>query len=65
MTDYSIKLKPLSSNRKRVIPITSEIKSVLLSLRKQNPNSHFVISQRNGDSVLNSYLSRVMRECVK
>ena len=64
-TDYSIKFKPLSDNRTRVIHITSEIKSVLLSLRKLNPNSQFVISQRNGDPVSKSYISRVMRECVK
>ena len=64
-TDYSIKFKALSDNRTRVIHITSEIKSVLLSLRKLNPNSQFVISQRNGDPVSKSYISRVMRECVK
>ncbi len=64
-TDYSIKFKPLSKNRTRVITITSEMKSVLLFLRKQNPNSKFVISQRNGDPVSKSYISRVMRECIK
>lgn len=64
-TDYSIKFNPLSNYRTRVIPITPEINSVLLSLRKLNPNSQFVISQRNGAPVSKSYISRVLRECVK
>ncbi len=64
-TDYSIKFKPLSNHRTRAIHITSEIKSVLLSLRKLNSNSQFVISQRNGEPVSKSYISRIMRECVK
>lgn len=64
-TDYSIKFKPLSNNRTRAITITPEIKSVLLSLRKLNSDSQFVISQRNGDPVSKSYISRVMRECIK
>lgn len=64
-TVYSIKFKLLSNNRTRLIPITSEINSVLLSLRKLNPTSQFIISQRNGEPVSKSYISRVMRECVK
>ena len=64
-TDYSIKFKPLSDKRTRVIHITSEIKYILLSLRKLNLNSQIVISQRNGVPVSKSYISRVMRECVK
>ena len=64
-TDYSIKFKPLSGNRTRVITITPEIEAILLLLRKQNPTSQFVISQRNGDPVSKSYISRVMRECAK
>ena len=64
-TDYSIKFKPLSDKRTRVITITPEIEAILLLLRKQNPTSRFVISQRNGAPVSKSYISRVMRECVK
>lgn len=64
-TDYSIKFKPLSGNRTRVITITPEIEAILLLLRKQNPTSQFVISQRNGDPVSKSYISRVMREIHK
>lgn len=64
-TDYSIKFKALTDNRTRVITITPEINSVLLSLRKISPNSQFVISQRNGSPVSKSYLLRVMREIVR
>ena len=64
-TDYSIKIKPLSDNRTRIIPITPEVYSVLVAIRRSNPNANFVISQRNGDTVSKSYISRVMRECVK
>ncbi len=64
-TDYSIKFKSLSDKRTRVITITPEIEAILLLLRKQNPTSRFVISQRNGAPVSKSYISRVMRECVK
>ena len=64
-TDYSIRFKPLSNNRTRIIPITPEVHSVLVAIRKSNPNSKFVIAQRNGDPVSKSYISRVMRECVK
>ena len=64
-TDYSIKFKPLSDKRTRVITITPEIEAILLLLRKQNPTSRFVISQRNGAPVSKSYISRVMRECIK
>ena len=64
-TDYSIKFKPLSDKRTRVITITPEIEAILLLLRKQNPTSRFVISQRNGAPVSKSYISRVMRECAK
>lgn len=64
-TDYSIKYKPLSENRTRVITITSEINSVLVALRKSNPNTHFVIFQRNGDAVSKSYLSRVVSNVVQ
>ena len=64
-TDYSIKFNPLSNYRTRVIPITSEVHSVLVAIRNSNPNAKFVIAQRNGDPVSKSYLSRVTRECVK
>ena len=64
-TDYSIKFKPLSDKRTRVITITPKIEAILLLLRKQNPTSRFVISQRNGAPVSKSYISRIMRECVK
>ena len=64
-TDYSIKFKPLSDNRTRIIPITSEIQSILVALHRSNPNAKFIITQRNGDPVSKSYISRVMRECVK
>ncbi len=64
-TDYSIKFKLLSDKRTRVITITPEIEAILLLLRKQNPTSRFVISQRNGAPVSKSYISRVMRECIK
>ena len=64
-TDYSIKFKPLSNNRTRIITITPELYSVLVAIRKSNLNAKFVIAQRNGDSVSKSYISRVMRECVK
>ncbi len=64
-TDYSIKFKPLSDKRTRVITITPEIEAILLLLRKQNPTSRFVISQRNGAPVSKSYIPRVMRECAK
>ena len=64
-TDYSIKIKTLSDKRTRVITITPEIEAILLLLRKQNPTSRFVISQRNGAPVSKSYISRVMRECIK
>ena len=63
--DYSIKFKPLSDNRTRVITITPDMHSVLVALRKSNPNAKFVIAQRNGYPVSKSYISRVMRECVK
>lgn len=36
-TDYSIKFKPLSDKRTRVITITPEIEAILLLLRKQKP----------------------------
>ena len=64
-TDYSIKFKPLSNNRTRIITITPELNSVLVAIRKSNPNAKYVIAQRNGDPVSKSYISRVMRECVK
>lgn len=64
-TDHSIKFKPLSDKRIRIIPITDDIRSVLLALKRTNPNSQFVISQRNGEPVSKSYLLRVMRECIK
>ena len=64
-TDYSIKFKPLSNNRTKIIPITPEVYSVLVAIRSSNPNAKFVITQRNGDPVSKSYLSRVTRECVK
>lgn len=64
-TDYSIKFKPLSENRTRIIPITPEIQSILVALHRSNPNAKFVIAQRNGDPVSKSYISRVTRECVK
>ena len=64
-TDYSIKFKPLSNNRTRIITIIPEVHSVLVAIRKSNPNSKFVIAQRNGYPVSKSYISRVMRECVK
>jgi integrase len=64
-TDYSIKFKPLSDNRTRIIPITPEVHLILVSIRNSNPNANFVIAQRNGDPVSKSYISRVMRECVK
>ena len=64
-TDYSIKFKPLSDNRTRIIPITSEIQSILVALHRSNPNAKFIITQRNGDPVSKTYISRVMRECVK
>lgn len=64
-TDYSIKFKPLSKNRTRVIEITPEIQAILEAIRKTNTNSNFVVSQRNGAPVSKSYISRVMRECVK
>ena len=64
-TDYSIKFKPLSDNRTRVITITPELYSVLVAIRKSNLNAKFVIAQRNGEPVSKSYISRVMRDCVK
>jgi integrase len=64
-TDYSIKFKPLSDNRTRIIPITPEVHLILVSIRNSNPNANFVIAQRNGDPVFKSYISRIMRECVK
>ena len=64
-TDYSIKFKPLSDNRTRIIPITPEVHLILVSIRNSNPNANFVIAQRNGDPVFKSYISRKMRECVK
>ena len=64
-TDYSIKFKPLSDKRTRVITITPEIEAILLLLRKQNPTSRFVISQRNGEPMSKSYLSRLMREIIR
>ncbi len=63
--DYSIKFKPLSSRKARIISITSEIQTVLKSMRKNKVNSNLVISQKNGDPVSKSYISRVMRGCVK
>ena len=64
-TDYSIKFKPLSKNRTKIIPITPEVYSVLVTIRNSNSNAKFVIAQRNGDPVSKSYISRVMRECIK
>ena len=64
-TDYSIKFKPLSDNRTRIITITPELYSVLVAIRKSNLNAKFVIAQRNGEPVSKSYISRVMRDCVK
>ena len=64
-TDYSIKFKPLSNNRTRIITITPELYSVLVTIRKSNLNAKFVIAQRNGEPVSKSYISRVMRDCVK
>ena len=64
-TDYSIKFKPLSDNRIRIIPITPEVHLMLVLIRNSNPNANFVIAQRNGDPVSKSYISRVMRECAK
>ena len=63
--DYSIKSKPISDNRTRGITITPDMHSVLVALRKSNPNANFVIAQRYGYPVSKSYISRVMRECVK
>ena len=64
-TDYSIKFKPLSNNRTRIITITPELYSVLVAIHNSNPNAKFVIAQRNGDPLSKSYISRVMSECVK
>lgn len=64
-TDYSIKFKSLSDNRTRIITITPELYSVLVAIRKSNLNAKFVIAQRNGEPVSKSYISRVMRDCVK
>ena len=63
-TDYSIRFKPLSNNKIRIISITAEVHSILVAIRKFNPNAKFVIAQRNGDPVSKSYISRVMKACV-